>query len=87
MRRRAMELHELMYGELFMCDLGAHKGYLYKFVRNVYDKGDKLDYSEAVEIGQLDNGGLYLRNSSLTPSNWNPHCSVYKVQLVARRVP
>lgn len=74
---REVELHSLQHGDLFMCNLGAHQGYLYKFVENVYSP--TLDHSLAVEIMHCDQS---MRQRDLEPSNWNPYCRVYKVRVI-----
>lgn len=75
---REVELYRLEPGDLFMCNLGAHRGYLYKFHRNVY-VGGKLDHSLAWEVAD---GELTTRNQGKDSSNWNPYCGVYKVRPV-----
>lgn len=73
-------LHDLEHGDLFMCNLGAHSNYLYKFDKNVY-VGGKLDHSLAWELGYIEGGDITSRGKG-EPSNWNPYCGVYKVKIV-----
>lgn len=81
---KEVELHELKRGDLFMCNLGAHEGYLYKFVKSVYVAGREpntgvLDHCLATEVMHCDQS---MRQRDLEPSNWNPYCRVYKVRVI-----